>query len=87
MNSMDELWGLTMRANSGDEFKGTLGMNPGDELLWVGCNISIRAQGLKVPLALLLLLIFLNKKCLFRMQYAYLRVLIYAFIIFSSRLV
>ncbi len=47
MNSMDELWGLTMEANSGDEFKGTLGMNPGDELLWVGCNISIRAQGLK----------------------------------------
>ena len=45
---MDELWGLTMRANSGDEFKGTLGMNPGDELLWVGCNIS----GNKVPSAL-----------------------------------
>ena len=47
MNSMNELWGLIMGANSGDEFKGTLGMNLGDELLWVGCNISIRAQGLK----------------------------------------
>ena len=47
MNSMDKLWGLTMGANSGNEFKGAKGMNPGDELLWVGCNISIRAQGLK----------------------------------------
>ena len=44
---MDELLGLTMQANSGNEFKGTLGKNPIDELLWVGCNISIRAQGLK----------------------------------------
>ena len=30
MNSMDELWGLAMGANYGDEFKGALGMNPGD---------------------------------------------------------
>ena len=30
---MDELWGLTMQVNSGDKFKGTLGMNPEDKLL------------------------------------------------------
>ena len=53
MNFMDELWGLTMCANSWDEFKGTLGMNPGDELLWVGYDISIRAQGLKFNKALM----------------------------------
>ena len=49
LNQVVSLEASTWTQNwAGAKFWGwTLGMKSGDELLWVGCNISIRAQGLK----------------------------------------